>query len=65
MTTTAAEAVGLMKGLAEIIVKLQATQQSETTTQLQQLLNTVHDLSQVIKTTQTSASSPLTKLNFT
>ena len=31
----------------------QATQQSETTTQLQQLSNTVHDLSQVIKTTQT------------
>ena len=56
MAKTAAEAVGLIKGLAEI-VKLQqttqATQQSETTTQLQQLLNTVHDLSQGIETTQT------------
>ena len=59
MTATAAKAVGLIKGLAEI-VKLQqttqATQQSETTTQLQQLLNTVHDLSQVIKTTQKKAT---------
>ena len=48
MATTVAEAIGLIKGLAEI-VKLQqtaqATQQSETTTQLQQLSNTVHDLS--------------------
>ena len=56
MATTAAEAVGLIKGSAEI-VKLQqmtqATQQSETMTQLQQLSNIVHDLSQVDKTTQT------------
>ena len=56
MATTAAEAVGLIKGLAEI-VKLQqmtqATQQFEAKKKLQQLSNTMHDLSQVIKTTQT------------
>ena len=56
MATTAAEAVGLIKGLPEIVElqqTTQATQQSETTTQLHQLSNSVHDLSQVIKTTQT------------
>ena len=56
MTTTAAEAVELIKDLAEI-VKLQqttqTTQQFEATTQLQQLTDILHDLSQVIKTTQT------------
>ena len=56
MATTAAEAVGQMKGSAEI-VKLQQTtqaiQQFETTTQLQQLSYTVHGYSQVIETTQT------------
>ena len=56
MATTIAEAVGLIKGLAETVKlqqTIQATQQSETTTQLQQLSNSMHDLSQVIKTTQT------------
>ena len=59
MATTAVEAVGLIKGLAEI-VKLQwttqATRQSDTKTQLQQLSDTMHDLSQVIKTTQTKST---------
>ena len=56
MATTAAKAVGQMKGSAEIVKPQQTTQaiqQSETTTQLQQLSYTVHDLSQVMETTQT------------
>ena len=71
MTIIAAEAVGLIKGSAEI-VKLQqttqATQQSETTTQLQQLSNTVHHPSKVIETTQkkptTQQALSLPSLNF-
>ena len=42
-----------LAGIVKLQQTTQAIQQFETTTQLQELSNTVHDLSQVIKTTQT------------